>query len=137
MNTLDQIRLAILDLENLPAAPAIAHKLLALDLNSDDGEHQMMLLIEQDPLISAKIIGLSNAPMMGLSRRINSVKEAAVILGSTRVKNVALGIALMSLASKPIGRFDPQELWLHNLTVAFAMLPVVRAMPTKLRPPMT
>ncbi|OYX00522.1 MAG: hypothetical protein B7Z14_08845 [Bosea sp. 32-68-6] len=25
--------------------------------------------------------------------------------------------------SKPIGRFDPQELWMHNMSVAFAMLP--------------
>ena len=36
--------------------------------------------------------------------------------------------------NKPIGRFDPQELWLHNMAVAFAMLPVVRAMPARNRP---
>jgi HD-like signal output (HDOD) protein len=40
----------------------------------------------------------------------------------------------MSLVNKPIGRFDPQELWMHNLGVAFAMLPVVRAMPARNRP---
>jgi putative nucleotidyltransferase with HDIG domain len=41
---------------------------------------------------------------------------------------------MMTLVSRPIGRFDPQEFWLHNMAVAFAMLPVVRAMPSKLRP---
>jgi putative nucleotidyltransferase with HDIG domain len=50
------------------------------------------------------------------------------------VKSVATGIAVMSLVNKPIGRFDPQELWLHSMSVAFAMLPVVRAMPAKNRP---
>ena len=57
-----------------------------------------------------------------------------MLLGLRRVKSVATGIAVMSLASKPIGRFDPQELWIHNLIVAFAMLPVVHAMPARNRP---
>ena len=57
-----------------------------------------------------------------------------MLLGLTRVKSVATGIAVMSLVSKPVGRFDPQELWLHSMSVAFAMLPVVRAMPSRNRP---
>ena len=114
--------------------PVIAQKLMSLNLDSDEGEQQMMLLISQDPLISAKIIGLSNSPLLGASRKASSVKDAAMLLGLNRVKSVATGIAVMSLVSKSIGRFDPQELWLHNLSVAFAMLPVVRAMPYKSRP---
>lgn len=121
-------------LDSLPAMPVIAQKIMSLNLDSDEGERQMMLLISQDPLISAKIIGLANSPLFGTSRKADSVKEAALRLGLNRVKSVATGIAVMSLASKSIGRFDPQELWLHNLSVAFAMLPVVRAMPFKLRP---
>jgi HD-like signal output (HDOD) protein len=134
MTTADVLRLAVRELNNLPAMPVIAHKLLALKLDTDEGERQMMLLIEQDPLISAKIIGLANSPLLGASRKVSTVKEAALLLGLTRVKSVATGIAIMSLVSKPIGRFDPQEFWLHNMAVAFAMLPVVRAMPFKLRP---
>jgi HD-like signal output (HDOD) protein len=114
--------------------PVIAQKLMSLNLDSDEGEQQMMLLISQDPLISAKIIGLSNSPLLGASRKASSVKDAAMLLGLNRVKSVATGIAVMSLVSQSIGRLDPQELWLHNLSVAFAMLPVVRAMPFKSRP---
>ena len=134
MTTAEQLRLAVRELNNLPAMPVIAHKLLALKLDTDEGERQMMLLIEQDPLISAKLIGLANSPMLGASRKISTVKEAALLLGLKKVKSIATGIAMMSLVSKPIGRFDPQEFWLHNMAVAFAMLPVVRAMPSKLRP---
>lgn len=114
--------------------PEIAQKLMSLNLESEQGEQQMLLLIAQDPLISAKIIGLSNSPLLGASHKANSVKDAAILLGLNRVKSVATGIAVMSLVSKSIGRFEPQELWLHNLCVAFAMLPVVRAMPYKSRP---
>jgi HD-like signal output (HDOD) protein len=77
---------------------------------------------------------LANSPLLGSSRKTTSLKEACLLLGLKKVKSIATGIAMMSLASKPIGRFDPQELWLHNMAVAFAMLPVVRAMPSKLRP---
>jgi HD-like signal output (HDOD) protein len=134
MTTADNLRLAVRELNKLPAMPVIAHKLLALNLDSDAGERQMMLLVEQDPLISAKIIGLANSPLLGASRKASSVKDAALLLGLKKVKSIALGIAMMSLESKPIGRFDPQEFWVHNMAVAFAMLPVVRAMPSKLRP---
>lgn len=128
------LRAAVRNLNSLPAMPVIAQKLLALKLDSDEGERQMMMLIAQDPMISAKIIGLANSPLLGASRHITAVKDAAMMLGLTRVKSVATGIAVMSLVNKPIGRFDPQELWMHNLGVAFAMLPVVRAMPARNRP---
>lgn len=134
MSSSVDLRQGIRHLDTLPAMPVIAQKLMSLDLDSDEGEQQMMLLISQDPLISAKIIGLSNSPLLGASRKASSVKDAAMLLGLNRVKSVATGIAVMSLVSKTIGRFDPQELWLHNLSVAFAMLPVVRAMPFKSRP---
>jgi HD-like signal output (HDOD) protein len=128
------LRQAVRNLNSLPAMPVIAQKLMALKLDSDEGEREMMLLISQDPMISAKIIGLANSPLLGTTRKISAVKDAAMLLGLTRVKSVATGIAVMSLVSKPIGRFDPQELWLHNMGVAFGMLPVVRAMPARNRP---
>ncbi|MBI5007463.1 MAG: HDOD domain-containing protein [Nitrosomonadales bacterium] len=128
------LKAAVRNLNSLPAMPVIAQKLLALKLDSEEGERQMMMLISQDPTISAKIIGLANSPLLGATRKIAAIKDAAMLLGLTRVKSVATGIAVMSLVNKPIGRFDPQELWMHNLGVAFAMLPVVRAMPARSRP---
>jgi HD-like signal output (HDOD) protein len=134
MNPPVNLRQAVRNLNSLPALPVIAQKLMALKLDSEEGEKQMMLLIAQDPMISAKIIGLANSPLLGASRHISAVRDAAMLLGLTRVKSVATGIAVMSLVSKPIGRFDPQELWMHSMGLAFAMLPVVRAMPAKNRP---
>lgn len=135
MNSAVDLRHAVRNLNSLPALPVIAQKLMALKLDTEEGEKQMLLLISQDPMISAKIIGLANSPLLGASRHITAVRDAAMLLGLTRVKSVATGIAVMSLVSKPIGRFDPQELWLHTMAVSFAMLPVVRAMPGKNRPP--
>lgn len=134
----NRIRLsqALANLDSLPAMPAIAQKLMSLNLNTDEGEAQLLKLIEQDPQISAKLISLANSPAMGISRKVANVPEAAMLLGLTRVKAVSLGIAAMSNFSKMPGsqNFTPQDLWLHSLTIAIAMHTLALSMPERLRP---
>ena len=129
------LREAIKNLDSLPALPFIAQKLLTLDTSTDEGQKQLLSLIEQDPQILAKIIGLANAPVLGSSRKISSVSEAALVLGINKVKSVATGIAIMSIQNKTsTGNLNLQDLWMHNLGIAFAMLAIGRAMPRQIRP---
>lgn len=129
------IRKSILNLDVLPAMPVIAQKLLSLRMDTDEGERKMLVLVEQDPQISAKIIGLANSVMVSSMRHITSVKEAVMLLGITRTKSVATGIAVMSLMAKaPAGKFNIRDLWVHGFGIAFAMLGIARAMPGKIRP---
>ena len=128
------LKASISNTDALPAMPVIAQRLLALKLDTDDGEQQMLSLISQDTMISAKIIGLANSPLLRTARKITSMKEAALVLGLQRIRSVAMGIAIMSLMKKPAGRFNLQELWLHNLGVAFGMIAITRKMPLKMRP---
>lgn len=131
-----RLKQALANLDSLPAMPATAQKLLALPLNTDAGEAQMLRLIGQDPQISAKIISLANSPVMGVARKLSTVSDAAMLLGLTRVKSVAVGIASMSnFAKSPPGRnFNPQDLWLHSMTVAIVMRTLAQAMPRNVRP---
>ncbi|RFC31565.1 MAG: HDIG domain-containing protein [Candidatus Nitrotoga sp. MKT] len=129
------LRQAVKQIDALPAMPVIAQKLLALHINTDEDEREMLMLIEQDPQISAKIIGLSNSSIISSTRKSTSVKEAAVLLGMNRVKSVAISIAIMSLSTKvTTGKFQIQDLWLHSFGIAFAMIDIARAMPAKIRP---
>jgi len=132
-NTPIDLKEAVKRLDSLPAMPVIAQKLLALKLDTDQDEQQMLLLIAQDPLISARIIGLANSPLVGASRKISTVKDASLLLGLKRVQSVATGLALMSQMSKPVGRLNIAALWEHNMGIAFAMLAIVHAMPAKMR----
>lgn len=126
---------AITHLDSLPSMPVIAQKLLALNLESVEGERQLLKLIEQDPQISAKIIGLSNTPLFGASKRVTSIQDAAILLGLTRVKSVTLGIAVMtSLIKKPMGKLDMQALWMHSLNLSLALRVLSQAMPRNTRP---
>jgi len=127
---------AVRHLESLPAMPAIAQRILSLDLETDEGEHALLGLIAQDPQIAAKIIGLANTPLFGASRRVTAVSDAAILLGLTRVKAVALGIAVISSLTRAssAGGLDVQKFWLHSLGISLGMRVLSRAMPAHLRP---
>lgn len=130
------IRPLLKNLPALPVMPTIAQKLLTLNTDSEAGERQLLTLVEQDPQILARTVALANTPMLGApSKRITSIKEAALLLGSRKVKSVATCIAIAAMKSKmPSGKFNLQDLWLHNLGVAFTMLTLSRFMPQDLRP---
>ena len=129
------LKQAIKNLDVLPAMPVIAQRLLALKLDTEEGERMLLVLIEEDPQISAKIVGLANSALIGASRHIATVKDAAMLLGNKRVQSVATGIAIMSLMTKvPSGKVNMQDLWLHSICIAFATLGIARAMPAKMRP---
>jgi putative nucleotidyltransferase with HDIG domain len=129
------LKQSIKNLDTLPAMPVIAQKLLTLQLDTDEGEREMLRLIGQDPQMAAKIIGLANTPMFGAPRKVSSVGDAAMLLGIPRVKSVAIGIAVVSALSKhAAGRLNVQDLWLHSLSVALTARAIARAMPARIRP---
>lgn len=122
-------------IHELPAMPAIAKKMLALPLNTDEGETQLLKLIAQDPQISARIIGLSNASLFGAPGMISSISDAAMRLGLTQIKAVAIGMATIAAFSKSTeGKFKATELWAHSIAVASAMRTIARYMPVRQRP---
>lgn len=131
-----RLRDAIKNLQALPVMPHIAQKLLTLNTDTDTGQRQLLQLVEQDPQILARTIALANSPAIGAtSKKINSVKEAAMLLGIRKIKSVATCISISAMKTKaPTGKFKLQDLWLHNLGVSFTMLAISRAMPRELRP---
>lgn len=131
-----KLKLSLGNLESLPAMPEIARRLLALPLDTEAGEAQMIALIEQDPQLYARVIGLANSSAMGSSRRIKGIRDAAMLLGMRRLKSVALGIATMStMLKQPAGKhFDPHDLWTHSMTIAIVMHTIAGAMPKRIRP---
>ena len=129
------IRQAIKNLDALPAMPVIAQRLLALKLDTEEGERMLLVLIEQDPQISARILGLANSAMVGATRQIKSVRDATMLLGIKRVQSITACIAIMSLMYKgAAGKLNMQDLWQHSVGIAFAMLGLARFMPTNMRP---
>lgn len=129
------LREAVGRLDTLPAMPQIAQKILALDLDSEKGEQELVHLIEQDPQISARLIGMANSAAYGATRRITSALEAIVLIGLIRTRSVALSIALMSsLVGQHKGKLDKQRLWTHGFGIATIMRIIASHMKRAVRP---
>jgi HD-like signal output (HDOD) protein len=89
------------DILLLPPLPAIAIKLLELVGREDCDIQILSRLIEQDPGIAARIVGIANSAYFARPSPVCSVADAIVrVLGLNLVRGIAIGIAL----SKP---FDP------------------------------
>ena len=130
------IRFALKKLQVLPMLPLIAQQLLALNTETDAGERQLLLLISREPQLLAKTIALANSPLLGVSsKKISSVKEAAMLLGISKIQKMATCTAIMSMKLKiSTGKLKLKDLWLHSLGISFSMLAIARAMPKEERP---
>ncbi|MBU1190127.1 MAG: HDOD domain-containing protein [Gammaproteobacteria bacterium] len=89
---------SVQDILMLPPLPSIAYKLLELVEQEDTNIADLAALIEQDPGLAARIIGIANSAYYARPTEICSVTEAIVrVLGLNLVRGIAIGIAL----SKP------------------------------------
>ena len=121
----DELLLAIIDkLEkkefDLPPLPQVASRVLALTTDPDATASQLTGLIQQDPVLTAKIFQTSNSAGSGANRKIESLSQAVAWLGLNTVAGTAYALSVQA------GVFDvrgyEQEvkgLWTHALATGF------------------
>ena len=135
MNSKIHLRQGLGKLDSLPPIPSIAQKILSLKVATPEGERALLELINNDPVILSKIVGLSNSPLFGTGRKILTLKDAAALLGSKRVMMISLSLAMMSSMIKKSGSsFNIGNLWKHSLAVAMTMSTLAHLMPDDYRP---
>ena len=95
MQTSETARYKVQQLKQLPALSITVSRLLSMLSNADLEIDDLAKVIEQDPPLTARIIGLANAAYFSPPRPISSVTEAIIrVLGLQMVKTLALSIAL-------------------------------------------
>ena len=98
-------------LHALPPFPAVALQLMSLLDDTDAPIKKIVSLLRIDPALSAEILRVSNSALYGLSRRIDNISHAVVVLGTEVVKRLALTVAL--------GRFSRSFMRVHGLRVCW------------------
>lgn len=94
-NTQMDIKGKLLDLDSLPPLSMTAARLLEVLGDPDLSVQELAEIIETDPAMSARIIGLANAAFFAQVRPIYSVQEAMLrVLGMRAVRSLALSLAL-------------------------------------------
>lgn len=111
---------------SLASPPGIALQVLQLSRQPDTTIEQLLHVIEADGALVARLLALVNSSLFGVSRRIASLRQAVVNLGSRTVQTMALTYALVDMVQRDANdgeRFDYPRYWRRGLTTAvFARL---------------
>ncbi len=113
-----------LEVQDLPPLPQVAARVLDLTSNDEVGTGRLSKLIERDQSLTAKILRIANSAHVYSTREIKTVRQAAVMLGSDRIRSLAMEAALGPILRQ--GRLGPR-LWIHALAVGVASREIARS----------
>lgn len=135
----DRLAMVLGRLDALPTLSPVAAKLLTLGSGDDVELDEIVSLIEADPTLTSKILGLCRRAGLGMSEQITTVRHAAVMLGLEAVRSAVLSVAVYELmegegeradayadelmtrstnAKLVSARFDREGFWRYSIGVA-------------------
>ncbi len=125
-----QIELILQQVEALPTLSPIATRLLQVSSPADADLDQIVQLIESDPALTARVLGLCRRADRPVLERITTVRRAVVMVGLEAVQSAVLSVNVYELMESagaaaddegPVERrFDRAGFWKHCVGVAAA-----------------
>ncbi len=111
----------------LPTQPLIAAAVLH-ELASGSGA-ELTPYVEIDPSLTAAVLQAANAPHLRQSRRVATVRQAMVVLGTTSVEAIATSrTAALVLGPEDIG--CPSGFWVRSVAAAAASAAIAQRLGT-------
>lgn len=119
----------------LPTLPEVALKVREVSSNPDVDVTSLAKAIENDPAISARIIKITNSPLLRASRPIDDLKMAVSRLGINYTTNLATSLAMQQMFQATSDVIDQRmrEVWSHSTEVS-GIAHVLARHYTKLKP---
>ncbi|MDR2459226.1 MAG: HDOD domain-containing protein [Deltaproteobacteria bacterium] len=102
-------------IKNLPTVPGIVAKISRIVENPETSVAEVGRLISQDQVLSAKVLRMANSAFFGMSRKINTIPQALIILGFEVVKGLVLTSSVFDMIQKSMA-----GLWEHSIGCAAA-----------------
>lgn len=109
---------AVEKIEELRTVPTVLQKILSELMNPEANLEEIARLVMQDSVLSAKVLRLVNSPFIGLSREITSLKQAIVLLGMKRIRNLVLTTFMIQQFPLRDGELPAWHFWAHALGTA-------------------
>jgi len=124
----ETLKQLVVGIENLPSLPSIYMEIME-ELSSPDASlSRVGQIISKDVAMTAKILQIVNSAFFGLPRRIESVSQAATLLGLDTIKALALSTGAFSqFEGGDLPGFSLDELWRHSLSVGTLAQKIAKA----------
>ena len=97
--------------------PEVAHCLIRTLGNPEAPISLVRDAIAEDPALTAKLLRLANSARFGMSRRIGSIDDAVILIGTAQVRTLALSACLAD-AFPVIPGLDRKAFWQGSLACA-------------------
>ena len=108
-------------IRNLPTPPIVFQQIQKVINDPETSVSDIATILSEDPAMSVKVLKLTNSAFYGLSREIDSVKHAVMIIGLEAVKNLVLSASVLSMFKADNTNKEYHEsFWRHSLATAFA-----------------
>jgi HD-like signal output (HDOD) protein len=104
--------------QGLPTLPNYVLDLNALLSSQSVDLKKVGVVIRTDPSLSAQVLRLCNSALFGLRRRVISIEQAAVLLGTERLRTLVLTCSLMQFAGKRLSNEQLASFWQHSFLCA-------------------
>jgi hypothetical protein len=94
MDSVVNVKERFMELDDLPALPGVALKILERIRDPESSMQQLAEILATDPTLSAKVLMAVNSPYFGLQRSITNLPHAVNLLGEDALKYIALSFLI-------------------------------------------
>lgn len=120
MRASTNIRLEIQKIDNLPPLPLVAQQVLEAINDETVSIDELAHMIQRDPILTSRILGLANSAFFGFGRKVYSLAEAIInVLGLDLVQGLTLSMVIGGVFDvKKCPEFDLKRHWSSALATA-------------------
>jgi HD-like signal output (HDOD) protein len=131
-------------IDQLPTLSVVATRLLQISSADRADMAEIVQMIESDPALSARLVGLCRRADKGLGDRITTARRAVLMLGFEAVRSAALSVSVYDVVRRNAGErtggadhpsFDRDGFWRHSVCVACAAELIAQTHPRLRLPP--
>ena len=118
----------LLNVESFPGLPKSGMKIMAILNDSNSSASELEKVFRYDPGLTANFLKLANSPYFGIPSKVSSVKQAIVLLGTNRLKQIVLATSTSNVLGKALPGYDLKagDLWRHSIAVSNAAVALAK-----------
>lgn len=119
MNSVEDI---VSKVGSLPPLPDTALKLMRVMNNPRSSMDEIVEAIKYDQALTGEVLKLCNSAFFGLSRKVTSLNDAMLTLGTVKVLQLVMSVHTNSMLAREQKGYglEPGILWKHSVAVALA-----------------
>lgn len=128
----NKVQRVVSNIRNLPTPPIVFHQIQKVISDPNVSATRIASILAEDPAMSVKVLKLTNSAFYGLSREVDSVKQAVVIVGMEAIKNLVLSASVLDMfKGENVDQEYQEKFWRHSLATAFCSRLLARKIITR------